>query len=226
MRLVMLPGMDGSGALLDRFAEALPSWISPEIIRYPPSPLGYGALESRVRARLQSDEPTALLAESFSGPIAIRVAAEPPPSLRALILVATFARLPLPAMARFLITPALFLTPPPRALLRRSLLDPDSDRELVEALRSAIARIPPQVLAHRIRAALRVDVRSELEAVRLPLLILQGRRDRLLRPLDRSHRGNDRNVVTLDAPHLILEAVPLESASVVTGFLKARVDER
>jgi|SRR5690606_17623729 len=224
MRLVILPGMDGGGTLLAPFEAALPPWIAPEVVEYPPDRrLGYGALESKARGHLSSPEPAALLAESFSGPIAIRIASDPPPQLKALILVATFARLPLPAAVRFAVTPALFALRPPKALLRRTLLSSDSSDALVEALRAAIARTSPRVMAHRIRAALRVDVREEFESLRIPILVLEGRKDHLLRPLVHGRR-HDLRVVTLDAPHLVLEAAPLESASVVAGFLDTCVN--
>ena len=224
MRLVILPGMDGGGALLAPFVAALPPWIEADVIEYPHAlPLGYDALEARVRARLaSSDERVAIVAESFSGPIAIRIAADPPAHLAAVILVATFAALPFPRAARFAFPPLLFARPPPRAFLRRTLLAPDSSDALVEGLRAAIARTAPAVMAHRIRAALKIDVRAELARVRLPVLVIEGRKDRLLRTLLRARR--DLRTVTLDAPHLVLEAAPEESARAVAAFLRSHVD--
>ena len=226
MRLVILPGMDGGGALLAPFVAAFPPWIEAEVVEYPHAlPLGYDALEARVCARLaSSSEPVALVAESFSGPIAIRIAADPPAHLAAVVLVATFAALPLPAVARFAITPLLFARPPPRAFMRRTLLSPASSDALVEELRAAIQRTAPAVMAHRIRAALEVDVRAELARVRLPVLVIEGREDRLLRSLLRARR--DLRAVTLDAPHLVLESAPEESAEVVAAFLRPLIDSR
>lgn len=58
------------------------------IVSYPPDQsLGYRDLAHLVRSRLPKDEPFILLAESFSGPIALALAADPPPQLKALILV-------------------------------------------------------------------------------------------------------------------------------------------
>lgn len=224
MRLVILPGMDGGGALLAPFVTALPPWIEAEVIEYPHDlPLGYEALEERIRARLASSrEPTAIAAESFSGPIAIRLAADPPAHLAAVVLVATFANLPFPRAARFAVTPLLFALPPPRAFLRRTLLAPDSSDALVDALRAAIARTTPAVMAHRIRAALKVDVRAELARARVPVLVLEGRADRLLRSLQ--HARPELQGVALDTPHLVLESAPLESAEVVAEFLRPLVD--
>ncbi|UUZ51553.1 alpha/beta hydrolase [Massilia sp. B-10] len=49
-----------------------------------------------MRSRLPPAEPYFLLGESFSGPVAIALAAERPPMLLGLILSCTFARNPLP----------------------------------------------------------------------------------------------------------------------------------
>ena len=61
---VLLPGMDGSGALFDEFVSELQS--KSIVISYPDQPFGYEELEQHVRSRLPIDEPFMLLAESFS----------------------------------------------------------------------------------------------------------------------------------------------------------------
>src|SRR5687768_1455482 len=110
MTLVLLPGMDGTGLLFADFVAALGAQVETQVLRYPPDEiLGYAELEARVRAALPTDRPLVLLGESFSGPIAISIAATPPPNLRGLILCCTFARFPLPAsikaLAKLLPTP-------------------------------------------------------------------------------------------------------------------------
>jgi hypothetical protein len=52
-----------------------------------------------VRAALPTRGRFVLLAESFSGPLAIRIAADPPSALVGLILCVTFARNPYPSLA-------------------------------------------------------------------------------------------------------------------------------
>ena len=65
-----------------------------QTVHYPPDRcLGYDALEPWLRDRLPA-EPFVLLAESFSGPLALRLAADPPVGLQGVILVASFARAP------------------------------------------------------------------------------------------------------------------------------------
>ena len=91
--IVLLPGMDGSGALFGDFIAAL--GLNPVIVAYPPdTPQTYDELEHFVHQSLPAGEPYILLGESFSGPVAIRIASRKPAGLKALVLVCTFAALP------------------------------------------------------------------------------------------------------------------------------------
>lgn len=65
MKLVLLPGPDGTGRLFEPFLRALPSHLSPVIISYPTDqPLSYAELVRFVRQQVRSDEDYVLLAES------------------------------------------------------------------------------------------------------------------------------------------------------------------
>ncbi|MBC7989027.1 MAG: hypothetical protein H7Y19_05525 [Luteimonas sp.] len=80
MRVIVLPGLDGTGELLDAFAAALAPEFDAQIIPYPRDRmLGYADLTQLVIAAMPRNEPFLLVAESFSGPIALRVAATRPP---------------------------------------------------------------------------------------------------------------------------------------------------
>jgi pimeloyl-ACP methyl ester carboxylesterase len=98
--LVLLHGMDGTGALFAAFRHALGPGVRTIVVSYPPDEdLGYAGLEAVARLQLPQDEPFTLLAESFSGPIAISIAASRPAGLRGLILVCSFGRSPRPLLA-------------------------------------------------------------------------------------------------------------------------------
>jgi hypothetical protein len=60
--LVILPGLDGTGRLLDAFCARLGrSGIAAEAMVYPTeAPLGYAALEAHVRAQIAARSPSAL----------------------------------------------------------------------------------------------------------------------------------------------------------------------
>ena len=87
--LVLLPGLDGTGRLFDDFIAALGPDVDAIIASYPTDQaLGYAKLEPIARSFLPADRPFFLLAESFSGPLGVAIAAAPPPGLMGLILAA------------------------------------------------------------------------------------------------------------------------------------------
>lgn len=182
--LYILPGLDGTTRMLHDFiAAARPSFAAVQAIAYPTDTvLGYRELEAHARAALPRDTPFVLLGESFSGPIAISIAADPPPNLIGLVLSTTFARAPVPmlgpfaALTRFAPTRAL-----PTAVLSAVLLGRWSTPELRQTLRAALDEVAPAVQRSRAAAAMRIDVSDRLAHIAVPTLSLKANHDRLLR---------------------------------------------
>jgi pimeloyl-ACP methyl ester carboxylesterase len=212
--------------LFQPFLDAGPRAFTPELLPYPPDePLGYDELERRVRASLPAGR-FALLAESFSGPLAIRIAARPPQGLAAVVLAATFLHRPVaPALGALaaLAGPRLFGHPPPRAVIRRFLSGSDAPPEIVEAVRSAVAELRPDVSARRAAEALRADVRDALGKSKVPLLAIVPTRDRLLRRGGLTHelraRRPDAEIAEIDGPHLIRQRQPHACLARIESFL-------
>jgi pimeloyl-ACP methyl ester carboxylesterase len=213
-RAILLPGIDGSGRLFGPLLAAGPRRIAPETISFPPDqPLGYDALLDRVRAALPRGR-FLLVAESFSGPLAIRLAAERPRGLAGLVLAATFLHRPLHPLLhpiRGLVGARLFGVAMPAALVRHFMAGPDAPDALVREVQAAVGATTPEVMALRAMEALRADVRAELGRVDAPILVLSPTRDRLIR----ADVGDeilglrpDADVVRLDAPHMILQRAP------------------
>ena len=92
--LVLLPGMDGTGELFSPLLKELGPDIQTVVVRYPDLPLDYAAHEAFARARLPSTGPFVVLGESFSGPIAISLAASSPDGMCGYVLCASFVRSP------------------------------------------------------------------------------------------------------------------------------------
>ena len=105
--LVLLPGMDGTGLM---FGPILPflEGLDPRVVRYPAELTSYPDCLAFARAQLPLDRPFLLLGESFSGPIAIALAAERPEGLQGLVLCVTFARNPSPGLACYSLTTLSF----------------------------------------------------------------------------------------------------------------------
>jgi pimeloyl-[acyl-carrier protein] methyl ester esterase len=71
--IVLLPGMDGTGALFEPLLGVIPACFSTQIVQYPPDrPLSYEQLLPLVREQVPVDRRLVLVAESFSGPLALR----------------------------------------------------------------------------------------------------------------------------------------------------------
>jgi pimeloyl-ACP methyl ester carboxylesterase len=225
LRGVLLPGIDGSGALYAPLVAAGPRAFRPELVSYPPdAPLGYDELAALVRPRLAGG-PFALLAESFSGPLAVRLAAERPAGLVALVLAATFLHAPLhPALhpIRALVGARFFGLALPAPVVRWFMAGTDAPDALVAEVRRAVAAVSPEVMAHRAAEALRVDVREALARVDVPLLVVVPTRDRLLRN-DLADEvltvRPDAEIALVDAPHMVLQRCPHASLARVEEFL-------
>ena len=215
MIAVLLPGMDGTGTLFEPFVKELPRHVQAERVSYPACVhLSYGQLADRVRGELPASRPYLIVAESYSGPVAVHLAAHPVGDLRAVVLLASFVSHPLsywgPLVAR-LPWALVFRVRPPRWVLRWLLMDPATPPETVSAVREAIGKVRPVVLAARMREALRVDCTQAALACPVLVVCLIPDRDRLLgRHTARALRGVSQRieVVTVRAPHLLLQCAP------------------
>jgi pimeloyl-ACP methyl ester carboxylesterase len=115
MKLVLIPGLDGTGDLFAPFVDALVG-VECRIIAYPPDrEMNYAEHEAFVREHLPATGDFVLLAESFSGPVGVSIAAAPPANLRGLILCCSFASNPLPVfgpLSRLIaVSPAIKVPP-------------------------------------------------------------------------------------------------------------------
>ena len=226
--LVLLPGMDGSGDLFAAFVAALGDAVTPLVVSYPGDQvLGYEGLVDFARTRLPAGQPWVLLGESFSGPVAIALAAERPPGLCGLILSCTFARNPVPSLRHF--ASLLRFTPVSSRLTILALpllLGRHSVPWLYGALRSALDQVTAPVLRARMRAVLAVDYSERLRGIDIPVLYLQAAHDRLVGRVAARHIVwvlPSVKVIVLRGPHLLLQAAPLEAATAVRQFVNEAV---
>ena len=98
MKLVLLPGMDGTGLMFRPFIDAAYNH-SIDVISYPnDTSQKYTELIGFVKDRLPSEVEFIIIAESFSGPIAYALMKEVIPNLKAVIFVASFLENPRPIL--------------------------------------------------------------------------------------------------------------------------------
>lgn len=227
LTLILLPGMDGTGALFADFVKVLPGWIEPVVVSYPCNrQLSYDQLSPIVESVVPSDVPFVILAESFSAPLAVKLAAKAPVGLQAVVLCAGFVSPPqrglLSRLAR-VFAPLLFAFGLPESVCRRFLVGDRAPQTLVETVRATVSGVSSGVLAHRLRLVLSCKAECELRSVSVPLLYVAGIEDRLITTAsfrEVKQEKPDALVTSIDAPHLLLQAKPCEAVTAIVSFLK------
>lgn len=220
--LVLLPGLDGTGTLFSELTPLIESKFEPIVVRYPPDvPLGYAESEAIARRALPNG-PFLLLGESFSGPIAISIAAEAPPGLAGVILCASFVSCPRPYLARFWPVAShlpIFNIPP--TLLARYFGGRFYSPELSCALEKARKSVADEVFKTRIGAVCAVDFSSELQKVRVPILYLRASQDRIV-PRSASQKirrlAPSVQIEDIEGPHYLLQSRPSAAAEAIQRF--------
>lgn len=219
--IVLLPGLDGTGDLLEPLVATAPADLRPILIRLPE--LGsYADLLLHVRDQLPRTGRFAVLGESFSGPLALAIAREMPGRVAGVILSNTFASPPLTRALKYMPWALLFSLRPPLWMLRLAFLNRSAPRELVLAVRAAIAKTPKAVLAARMRAVFSLPPIESQQPVEPPVLFLSGRHDLLLR----TNEGELRKIIPwltmkkLAAPHLLLQVAPFAAWQAIETFLR------
>src|ERR1700678_1597011 len=178
--LVLLPGLDGTGKLFSEFVKSLGPGVDSRIVAYPKDrALGYDELETLVLAALPRDQRFILLGESFSGPIAIRIAARAPAGLLGVILCGTFAKNPFPwlrwarPLAAYLPLKSL-----PRWVRAPLMWGSASPQSAPARTQRAMADVSPDVIRRRIGALLAVNETGAPTRIHLPIVVLRARHDR------------------------------------------------
>ncbi len=207
---------------------AAPVGVEVVTITYPSGAKNsYEDLLPLVRALLPRGRPFYLLGWSFSGPLALRAAAENPAGLRGVILASSFVRRPswVPAAMHRLARPWLFKLYP-AAAQAKALLGRRASPELRRLLGEAHAIAGAEALACRVRAAMTVDATAELGACPVPLLYLRATADEVVRARcadDVRAVVPSVEIVELAGPHLALVTNPAASWAALTAFMERRL---
>jgi len=205
--LILLPGLDGTGELFRPFIAAAPYGVATIPVAYPTHLGSYEEIEPEARDKLADN--SVILAESFSGPLGVRLARDP--RVRALILCNSFVSPPRWSRLRHLAIGPLFARRPPASLLRWLLVGNAAPPGLVEKVQEAIQRVPASVVARRLGQALSCDERSALSTLAKPVFYLRGLNDALVP--SRSWREisslrPEARIAEILGPHLLLQVEP------------------
>ena len=221
--IVLLPGLDGTGDLFDPLAAHLSDEFTLKVVRYPNDPtLGYAGYAELVRAVIGTRE-VFLLGESFSGPIAVRVATQLGRKIKGLMLAATFLKSPRPS---WLIRQGARADPEatPKKIRDAFLMGSYGDDELRKKVDQIVHNLSRPVREARLRAIAEVDVRDDFAKLDCPVLALHGREDWLvpMRAMQKaiSRKGGAR-MIAFPAAHMLLQTSADEAAMEIRAFTKS-----
>ncbi len=220
MKIVLLPGMDGTGKL---FAPLIPflDKDSTMIITYPTEgKQDYGTLVEYVKAKLPNED-FMLVAESFSGPIGAILAKHNIINLKAIIFVATFISTPrrslLMIMRRLPIN--LFSKMPFASIIYRFFMfGSNTSESVVEQFKKVLAQLPSKTLKQRMLAIESLGTISG--SLEIPAVYIRPEEDRLVpysKCIEFNALFNNIAVKTIKGPHFIIQANPRECAEVING---------
>ncbi len=223
--IVFMPGFDGVGELRREFVEALAGIAPASAIGYPNRVLeslnGYARFAS---SQVSPESRPVLVAESFSGLVATRWAAQDP-HVAAIVLCGAFASNPTPlsdlaaswpGTAKFLGANIMN----PVALLSR---DPVR-RRWSQALKTAVGSLDKNVIGERLRIIATESVDSELRGLRIPIVIAYFQEDLVIDEQSRSaleSACHEPRMVSIPGPHFAIETRPRETAAALKPHLSA-----
>ena len=219
--IVLLPGMDGTGMLFANFVAALGDAATTVVVSYPTGcQLDYRELTDLARTHLPQGGDFVLLGESFSGPIAIALAAERPPGLLGLVLCCSFACTPVRFSSH--LDRLLSLVPMHRQMT--SMVAPlFLGRAALPQLRKALAAVPAPVIRQRLREVLKVDYSSLAAGLQLPVIYLQASQDSVVPASACGHLRRlipSMLVARFHTAHLLLQSAPADAAAEVLAFIR------
>lgn len=222
-RILLLPGLDGTGRLFAPLQAALSESIEAVAIAYSDERRFEEYVET-IAGRM-SDTGNVLFAESFSGPIALALIHQFPSRIRCAILCATFAVSPFRTLCRAAgIVPTWgFRSGSLRHnLIRHFALNGEMHHAILPEILDVTDSVPAAVTRSRLELLSQLDMRPILTEIRQPVLYMQASRDRVVgqwlsRQLIEGLPEVDARIIA--GPHMLAQTRPRECARAIEEFL-------
>jgi len=208
--------MHGTSELFTSFQTSLkyhvPNNPRIETVDYPNNiPQSYSNLLTWLDKQLDPTIPRILIAESFSGPLAIQLAQLRPDTIQGVALAASFSHHPAPASLSLLPFRHIFKLLPPSAVLRHFLLGEKATPTTIQELKSILKTTSKPALEQRIRSILSLEEKDCPSLPNTPILILQAQHDNIIPWATQTHLESHfphAEVHWIPAPHLMLQTQP------------------
>lgn len=222
-----MPGLDGTGKLFAPIIPLLKPQFNLVFVTYPDLN-SFADYIDCARSQLPDEPGFSLLAESFSGPVAMALLAQHPEPVGPSVIASSFVRSPLATLTRMAsyIPEQMFSI---GALSDFCLDVHTSDDEDFSETQPLPLNVTEQIdgtaLKHRISVFSRIDVSALLPEINVPILYLHALRDRITSDHDAQMMENhlpDVNRVDIDGPHLLLQNQPLLCSELIIKHIQSR----
>ena len=224
MKVVLLPGLDGTGVLFKPFIDTLSSDIIVQIISYPTDQeFTYSELVDFVMSQLPKED-FILVGESFSGPIAYQVALNKPEHLHLVIFVATFLTVPRQRLLNLtkLLPTRLFLEIPiPNVFLKYYLFGSGASDEIIELFKKALKIVSSSILSFRLDEI--SNLKENQEPCDTKAIYIQATDDKLVpKTCVEAFKKVCKNfsIFRIEGTHFILQTNPLGCAEIIENEIR------
>ena len=221
MKVVLLPGLDGTGDLFKPFIDVLPNKIDTLVISYPTNiRQSYDELTELVISKLP-EEKFILVGESFSGYIAYQVALRKPRNLKSVIFVAAFLENPRPfllGLSSWFPRSLILSMPLPRYIVRQFLFGLTANEKIIGLFRQSIKQVSPHVLTFRLQEIAKLPQSQQFCEVKATYI--QATNDKLVskKSVERFKKVfNSFNVSQIEGSHFVLQMNPLACAEIIVN---------
>ncbi len=224
LKLILLPGLDGTGQLFHSLLGHLPDFES-DVISLPNSrDQSYSHQLEFLEEKLPEGD-FVLLAESFSGPTAAMLAEKHPKNLKGIIFVATFLRAPSPILAKLaslVPVPKLLNLPGAKTLLKHQFLESPENGISATHLHDTLRSLDHKIIEARLDALSNIpkfNFKSEL-----PAIYLQARKDTIVPATcaeDFKSVFSRLEIRELPASHLLLQSYTESAAKIISEFISS-----
>lgn len=222
VNLVLLPGMDGTGELFEPFTDILPSSVNALVI-----PLlqeigaSYQAQARYVASKIHG--PSIIVAESYSGMVALALVKEFPEKVEKIVFVASFLSSPsrLSKLAGNIPQPIIKLAKEPNWLLEKLLFGRGDKQYLRQKFKQVMSSISPALIQFRLRQISSIGA-PEVEST-VPSLYLLANQDILVsKSVVAIFIDTFKNVIVneLDGTHFLLQTNPKGAWRAIQAFVE------
>lgn len=222
--IYLLPGFDGTGLLFEPIAQAFGYRCRTTVLSFNDEVTLEDYVQS-VSGRLPKHR-AIILAESFSGPIALSLLARYPGRFEAAILCAAYARSPFGSVLglnHWITESFLGRKPLQNLLLNKFCATNDVSENVKQAVLSVEELVRPEVIRTRFHMIAGLNVVPLLSRISAPVLYLRALKDRVVSSQLREELFENIPQICMkevDGPHLLLQTQPGVCAEAILNFLE------